>query len=193
MKIQMFFTGIVFILSLFLSCSKSEDMVEPELTFHEKELVFLKDFRTKVRGDWTVDKMVIAKDYLYEETQNDTIVVSPGRIFINNIYNDPVDADKYDQLEAYFYMNSEVIPFKSKLLVVFSSSGDLELGGVSGLMESDYYIPFPVYSDSFSDEYQFLNEYFFGDNYIMTLSEDGKTWVWKGLNRHIREIILTRN
>lgn len=63
---------------------------------------------------------------------------------------------------------------------------------VNGLIESAYYLPFPVNSNDFSEEYQFLDRYFFGDNYIMTLREDGKTWNWRGLNRFVREIVLTR-
>ena len=183
MKIQSFFiqTFIVFTTFLFLSCTKSDE--EYELTFQEKEIIFLKEFREKVREDWRVEKMVINKG-----SQNDSVVFNLGRIFINNFYNDPINADKYNQLEAYFYINNEVIPFKSKLLSI------LDLNGVTGLVESNYYIPFPVpvNSDYFSEEYLFLDEYFFRDNYSMILSEDGKTWIWKGLNRSIKEIVLIK-
>jgi len=190
MNIQSFFiqTFLIFTTFLFLSCTKSDEKEKDELTYQEKEIIFLKEFREKVREDWRVEKMVIAKRYLHE-SQYDSVVYNLGRIFINNIYNDPTNADKYNQLEAYFYINNEVIPFKSKLL------GNFDINGVTGLVESDYYIPFPVpvNSDYFSEEYLFLDEYFFDDNYSMILSEDGKTWTWKGLNRFIREIVLVKN
>ena len=183
MKIQSFFiqTFIVFTTFMFLSCTKSDEKIE--FTFQEKETIFLKEFREKVREDWRVEKMVITKG-----SQYDSVVFNLGRIFINNIYNDPINADRYNQLEAYFYINNEVIPFKSNLLSL------LDLNGVTGLVESNYYIPFPVpvNSDYFSDEYLFLDKYFFGDNYNMILSEDGKTWIWKGLNRSIKEIVLIK-
>ena len=187
MKIQSFFiqTFLIFTTFLFLSCTKSDE--KDELTFQEKEMIFLKEFRDKIREDWKVEKMVIAKSYL-NESQYDSVVYNLGRIFINNIYNDPINANKYNQLEAYFHINNEVIPFRSNLL----STPDLK--GVVGLVESNYYIPFPVplNSDYFSEEYLFLDKYFFSDNYRMILSEDGKTWTWKGLNRFIREIVLVK-
>lgn len=184
-------TWLVLFMWLFFSCSNSDELTSQNQTYDEMENVFLKDFREKVRGDWKVNKMLIAKSYISDDSKNDSVVFNLGRIFINNIYNDPIHAEKYNQLEAFFYINHETIPFKSRLL---ASPADkpLEFKGVFGLMESDYYIPFPVSSDRFSEEYLFLDNFFFGDNYSMILSEDGKTFTWKGLNRHIREIVLTR-
>ncbi|MDL2277214.1 hypothetical protein LJC57_01350 [Parabacteroides sp. OttesenSCG-928-G07] len=194
MKVQTFFLPAWMLLGifLFLSCSNSDEINSPELTFEEKEILFLKDFREKVRGSWEIDKMIIAKNYIFSDPQNDSIVVNPGRIHINNIHNDPVNVDKYNQLEAFFYINSDIIPFKSRLLA-FPSENDYSELDVFGLIEPDYYLPYPVPSDSFPDGYKFLNNYFFMDNYTMTLSEDGKTWTWKGLNRFIREIVLRKN
>ena len=187
MKFQSFFTQTFIILStiFLLSCTKSDEI--DELTFQEKEIIFLKEFREKVRGDWKVEKMVIAKRYLHQ-SQYDSVVYNVGRIFINNIYNDPINPDKYNQLEAVFYFNNEIIPFKSKLF------GHLDINGVTGLIESNYYIPFPVplTNEYFSEEYLFLDNYLFKDNYSMILSEDEKTWTWRGLNRFIREIVLTK-
>ncbi|WP_028298950.1 hypothetical protein [Olivibacter sitiensis] len=60
------------------------------------------------------------------------------------------------------------------------------------MVESAYYIPVPISTDSLPEEYRFLDKYFFGDNYRMVLSEDGQRWIWKGLNRYIREMELTR-
>lgn len=188
--LHLLLTGVL-ILTSFISCSQSDDLQEPELTYHEKEIIFLKDFREKARGEWNIEKIVVAKNYIFNDNSNDSIVYNPGRIFVNNIYNDPINADKYNQLQAYFYMNDEVIPFKS-VLYPFTDFTDTGVYGVVGMMMSDYYIPFPVSSDKFSDEYRFLDNYFFGENFSMTLSEDEKTWTWNALNRYVREMTLTR-
>jgi len=194
MRTQLFFISscLLLITSLFLSCSDSDDPIEPELSYKEKEIIFLKEFSREVRESWRVDKMVIAKDYITSDPANDTIIINPGHIFVNNIYTDPVDPEKYNQLEAYFYINSAVIPFKSRLMG-FSDRSDVEFNGVTGLMESDYHLPFPINTEDLPVEYRFLDDYFFGENYIMILSEDGKTWNWKGLNHFMREVVLTRN
>lgn len=177
------------LICLFSACSESNEIVE--LTYQEKENIFLKEFRNKARGEWEVKEIIIAKNYISSNSQQDSVVAHPGRIFINNIYNDPICADKYNQLEAFFYMNEEVIPFKSTLYVHPNyDSPDVEEMSC-GPIESAYYFPFPVNSDQFSKEYRFLDQYFFRDNYTMNLSEDGKEWTWKG-NRYIRKIVLTR-
>lgn len=192
MKIQSFIACMCAALAIctFSACSNSDD-TEIELSFKEKEKIFLKDLREKVRGEWKVERMVIAKNHISGDSYNDSIITDAGNIFINNISNDPAYADKYNRLEAYFHMNNEVIPFKSKLLCLPSLSKP-EIDEVGGLIESAYFLPFPVNSNDFSKEFQFLNHYFFGDNYIMTLSEDERSWTWKGLNQFVREIVLTR-
>lgn len=197
MKTQAFFisTWIVLILSMFLSCSNSEEIEVPELSYQEKEIMFLESFKDKVRGDWKVEKMVIAKN-LYDKEPNDTIIYDLGRIYINSINNDPAQPEKYNRLEAYFDLGNEPIPFKSRLLVYISENanrGQLEFDSVTGLIESAYQLPYsPINTNLLPKEYQFLNHYFFGDNYIMVLSDDEKTWIWKGLNRYVQELVLTR-
>ncbi len=77
MKIQSFFfqTFIVLTTFLLLSCSDSDKkdeltILEKDLTYKEKEMIFLKEFREKVRKDWKVEKMVIDKG-----SQNDSKIV----------------------------------------------------------------------------------------------------------------------
>lgn len=193
MKVQSFlaFVCVSLLFGVLSACSSSDEVEVVELPFQEKEKLFLKDFREKVRGEWNIDKIVIAKSYISGDADNDSTITNLGSIFINNIYNDPICAEKYNQMEAYFYMNDEVIPFKSELLCL-PKLYNADIDEVTGLIESAYYISFPMNTNEFSEEYQFLDRYFFRDNYIMVLSEDEKSWSWKGLNRFIREIVFTK-
>lgn len=179
---------LIFAVSLF-SCSGSDIIKEP--TFREKEVEFFKEYREIVRGDWKISKMVIAKKYLFSDPANDSIVIDLGKLFVNNIHNDPIHPDLYNQLEATIYIGKQATPVKSSLLAC--PTIDAEIYGANGLVESGYYTPDPIIINELSEENYFLYNYVFGDYYVMTLSEDGNTWTWKGLNRFIREIIFTKN
>lgn len=192
-KLFITFTVVIACFStlFFNSCSGDQDL-EPEMTYDQKENLFLKDFREKVRGEtWKIEKMIVTSTSLQDLDSKDSTIYNLGTIFINNIYNDPINIDKFNQLEASFSINGEIIPFKSRLLAHVPMS-DLESGTVFGLMEFAYYLPFSVSSNDFSEEHRFLDFYFFNDNYSMVLSEDGNTWIWKGLNRRIKEIVFTK-
>ncbi|MDL2241678.1 hypothetical protein LJB91_02075 [Bacteroidales bacterium OttesenSCG-928-L03] len=192
MKTKSIFIQVCIVLVALLSFSCESEINEPELTYEEKELLFLRKFRQKVMGGWKVEKMVIAKKYIHGDSKNDSIVYDVGEIFVNNIFNSPLNADRYNQLQAYFSINKEMIPFNSCLLSHPKDDNYLEFDGVMGAMLGCY----PFYSDlspnSSSESYRFLYKYFLGDNYIMILSEDEKTWTWKGLNQYAREIVLVR-
>jgi len=189
-------TWTVLLLSLLFSCSKSDDIEEPTPSFHEQEVEFMKEYRKEIRGTWEVDSIVMTKDYIGRDPASDTTLFIQGRIHINDLYSLPFEPEWYNQLEALFYLNSDVIPFKSNLLLYTDETSDydkIQFGGAFGLMESNMQFPKPVmYWDEFTKEYQFLSEYFFGDNYMISLSEDGKTCVWEGLSRHIKKIALSR-
>jgi len=99
-------------------------------------------------------------------------------------------------LDTIFYLNNDVIPFKSELLGYsngINEEGMIIFDAVVGLMRSNMQFPKPVmHWDEFSKEYQLLYEYFFGDNYIITLSEDEKNCIWEGLGRYIRKMVLSK-
>lgn len=178
---------LIFILSiLMLSSCKKADVIETELSVQEKADLFSKDYRLTVREYWNIDKLTIQR---YNES--DSVIYNLGKIFVNNIASDPTNSDRYNILEAYFHINNQTIPFKSKLLYLPKSTGGFD---AAGLMESAYYIPFqtPVSTEYFSEEYLFLDKYLFDDNYEMILSDDKKTWIWKGLNRATKEIVFSR-
>lgn len=186
--------SIIFVLSLLNSCSKSENL-DKELTFDEKEIIFLDNYRYKILGDWKVEKMIIAKDGIFNPTNsnaNDTTILDYGTISIFQIGQDFANPEKYNQLDANFYLNEKTIPFISKLYA-YSSKQSIYFDAVSGLIELNNSYPQSVISiDFLSDEYKFLDKYFLSDNYAMILSEDGKIWTWKGFNRYIREMVLVR-
>jgi len=190
-------TWTVLLLSVFFSCSKSDDIEEPKPSFREQEVAFMKEFRKKVRGSWEVDSIVMTKDCSRRDPSNDTTIFIQGRIHINDIYSHPIEPDWYNQLKAMFYLNRDIIPFKSNLLGHVGETMEENVttfDGATGLMESNMILPKPVmHWDEFTKEYQFLSEYFFGDNYTISVSEDGKTSTWEGLSRHIRKIMLSRN
>lgn len=184
----------VFVLSLFNSCSKSENL-DKELSFDEKEIIFLHNYRYKILGDWKVKKMIIAKDGVFNPTKsnaNDTTILDYGTISISQIGQDFTNPEKYNELNANFYVNDKIIPFISKLYA-YSSKQTIYFDAVSGLIELNNSYSQPLINvDFLSDEYKFLDKYFLSDNYAMILSEDGKIWTWTGFNRYIREMVLVK-
>ena len=176
---------LFFSISLLFSCKKSE-IVKPEPAFQEQVNLFSKEYRLTVRETWNIDKITIKKF-----NKEDSVIYNLGKIFINNIASDPTNSDRYNILDAFFHINNQTIPFKSNLLYIPDGNKGFH---ATGLMESSYYIPFltPVSKEYFSEEYLFLDKYFFGDNYEMELTDDKKTWIWKGLNRAVKEIVFSR-
>ncbi|WP_028298949.1 hypothetical protein [Olivibacter sitiensis] len=67
-KLQLTAPILILAAFLFFSCSKSDDLQEPEQTYAAREKEFLKAFREKVRGDWKVERLVIKKGYKTQAT-----------------------------------------------------------------------------------------------------------------------------
>lgn len=175
---------------LCLACSPSKEAVEPELSYDQKENVFLKDFRQKALGRWRIDKMTIAKNYIFSPPEEDSTASNVGYIDVNNIDNDANQKEKYNQLQASFTINSQSMPIKGRLFG-YNKNGK-QFIGASGLIESAYMFSEPVYIDELPSEYQFLDKYFFGDNYVIELDENAEHMTWKGLNHFVRAMELTK-
>lgn len=186
----------IFILSLltsttvFTSCSyENESDINYSNEFKKRDNEFLKEHTPKISGSWKIQKMVVVPNNMSDIIKNDTILYNLGRIDVNVEEKEMWDDRVRFYFNGNFYFNQEIIPFKSSLV-----HPNLHDKSIYSLIEVDSkYFPDPTMNfDDLPEEYQLLADYFFGDNYAITSSEDGKTLIWKGLERSTKEIILTK-
>ncbi len=180
----------IFILSLLTSTTvltscysdNESNVLDSSEEFNKQNNAFLKEYPAKVNGTWKIDKMIILDQY---KSNVDTILYNVGNIEINAIDNTHPQEPRINMiLKGDFHINNEIISFQSSRLLPFAVYNH-----TVGLIE---HFPQSPIQDQLPEEHHFLYDYFFQDNYEMTLSEDGKTWTWKGLNRSAKEIILTK-
>jgi len=186
----------IFILSLltsttvFTSCSyENESDINYSNEFKKRDNEFLKEHTPKISGSWKIQKMVVVPNNMSDIIKNDTILYNLGRIDVNVEEKEMWDDRVRFYFNGNFYFNQEIIPFKSSLV-----HPNLHDKSIYSLIEVDSkYFPEPTMNfDDLPEEYQLLADYFFGDNYGITSSEDGKTLIWKGLNRSTKEIVLIK-
>lgn len=174
---------------IFFSCH-SDNGSDIDYSNESKKIenTFLKEYTPKIPGNWKVEKMVLVPNEMSDIFKKDTILYNLGTIDIDIEEKEMQDNRLRFYLNGYFYINQEIIPFRSSL-VHPNHQGKL----IFSLIKVDpKYFPEPVMNyDQLANEYHLLDGYFFGDNYEMTFSEDGKTWIWKG-SRSAKEIILTK-
>ena len=186
----------IFILSLltsttvFTSCSyENESDINYSNEFKKRDNEFLKEHTPKISGSWKIQKMVVVPNNMSDIIKNDTILYNLGRIDVNVEEKEMWDDRVRFYFNGNFYFNQEIIPFKSSLV-----HPNLHDKSIYSLIEVDskYFPELYMNFDELPEEYKFLAGYFFHDNYEMTFSEDGKTLIWKGTNRSVKEIILTK-
>lgn len=186
----------IFILSLltatavFTSCSyENESDINYSNEFKKRDNEFLKEHTPKISGSWKIEKMVVVPNNGSEIIKNDTILYNLGRIDVNVEEKEMEDDRARFFFNGNFYINQEIIPFRSSLV-----HPNLHDKSIYSLIQVDpKYFPEPSMNfDDLPEEYQLLADYFFNDNYDITSSEDGKTLIWKGLERSTKEMILSK-
>lgn len=186
-------TLIFIISSLFLTSCESEtntSVYESAEEFNKKNNTFLKEYPSKIEGTWKIEKMVLVPNTMSDIFKTDTILYNVGKISIDAIdQTHPKEPRMNMILNGDFSINDEIIPFQSSRLLPFADDNF----AIALMSVDSKYFPEPEMSfDQLPIEYHFLSSYFFNDNYEMTLSEDKKTWKWKGLDHSAKEIILTK-
>lgn len=183
--------AVVFPAIALTSCDTDNDTESKFNTPEEaraKETAFLQQYPEKVNGTWKVEKMVLTTNTLSDIFKNDTILYNVGEISIEVEDLTRPTADRIDMIfNGTFHINEETVPFHSHHLLAFP---DYNYAVDLIQVNTEYIKGVPV--NQYPEDYKLLEGYFFGDNYQMELSEDGKTWTWEGLNRSAKEIILTK-
>lgn len=184
----------IFILSLLTSTTvltschsdNESNVLDSSEEFNKQNNAFLKEYPKKITGTWKINKMIILDQH---KSNVDTILYNIGEISIEIIDQTHPEEPRINMIfNGDVYINNKIIPVRSSRLLPFA----YDHYSVSLIEVDPKYFPEPVTSDQLPAEYHFLDSHFFGDNYEMKLSEDGKTWIWKGLNRSAKEIILTK-
>ena len=187
---KFFILSLLTVTTAFTSCnSENESDVNYSNEFKKRDNIFLKEHTPKISGSWKIQKMAVVPNNISDIIKKDTILYNVGRIDIAVEEKEMWDNRVRFYFDGNFNINQEIIPFKSSLV-----HPNLQNKSIYSLIEVDTkYFPEPtMIFDELPEEYQFLADYFFGDNYEITSSEDGKTLIWKGLNRSTKEIILTK-
>lgn len=188
--IKIFTLSLLTATAVFTSCeSDNGSDINYSNEFKKRDNEFLKEHTPKISGSWKIQKMVVVPNNMSDIIKNDTILYNLGRIDVFVEEKEMKDDRVRFYFNGNFYFNEEVIPFRSSLV-----HPNLHDKLIYSLIQVDSkYFPEPSMNfDDLPKEYQFLADYFFGDNYAITSSEDGKTLNWKGLERSTKEIILTK-
>src|SRR5690606_741702 len=187
---KIFILSLLTVTTVFTSCSyEHESDINYSNEFKNGDNEFLKDHTPKISGSWKIQKMVGVPNNGSDIIKNDTILYNLGRIDVFVEEKEMEDDRVRFYFNGNFYVNQEIIPFRSSLV-----HPNLHDKSIYSLIQVDpKYFPEPTMNfDDLPEEYQFLADYFFNDNYDITSSEDGKTLIWKGLERSTKEIILTK-
>ncbi len=184
-----------FILSLFfasvlfsISCtSETPDVNNKE--DQNKNDFFIKRYVQQISGTWKIKKMVLVSNNLSDTIKHDTILYDVGNITIEAVDNSIAGKQIRFGLKGYFNINYENIPFHVQYLIPMAA----EKLAVGLFEVTPNYLPSTESTpDELSTEYQFLEGYFFRDNYTISLSEDENIMILEGLNRSAKELILRR-
>lgn len=193
MKNQLTTLALLVLLTTFTSCENENSeinhyQISKERTKNENS--FLIENSKKIKGNWKIEKMSIVANERSEIFKNDTILYNIGSISIATIdKTQPKETRLEINLKGLFIINEKEIPFKSTMLHAYP-----EKDYIIGLIQLDptNFLEPVMNSDQYESEVNLLNDYFFNDNYKMSISKDEKTLIWNGLERSTKEIIFTK-
>lgn len=188
--IKIFTLSLLTATTIFTSCESdngSETTYSNE--FKKRDNAFLKEHTPKLSGSWKIQKMVLVPNNMSDIIKKDTTLYNVGTIDVFVEEKEMEDDRVRFYFNGNFYFNEEVIPYRSSLV-----HPNLNDKSIYSLIQVDpKYFPEPSMNfDDLPEEYQLLADYFFNDNYDITSSEDGKTLIWKGLERSTKEMILSK-
>ncbi len=157
--------------------------------YKTKTNAFLKENIPKMVGKWNITEMELTPNSNLYFFKNDTIFHNVGTIDINVEEKEMRNNIYQFYLNGNIKINQETIPFVSDAIM---SNYKSEVA--FSLIQFGYnYFPEPgINYNDLPYEYQFLDNYFLGDNYFMHFSKEGKTLVWEGMNKSAKKIILTK-
>ncbi|EOR96353.1 hypothetical protein ADIARSV_0458 [Arcticibacter svalbardensis MN12-7] len=179
-----------------LACKKKEDVVLAidELDYNEESIKLMDSIRPNFLGTWNM-KEIKVKAFAPFTTEigiyKDTILNDLAVLELTGV-------DNYSQ--QYYNENNDitgVLKFRNKIFPVgftMRSSGERILKKIGPQAFALFEYRFPVGSHPSTIEEDYLgNLSLLAEVYSMEMSPDGKTMVWKGLNRAIKEIQFVKN
>jgi len=193
--------GLVFIFCFILSgCKKDKGALEDvekagsdKIDYTKESIKVMEDLRPKLYGIWSMEKIKV-KPVLSAAGElgfkRDTTLLNLASLDISRV--------DYSSQSANLTSNdvTGVLKFRTKSYPVgfrMLASPTWMTNGVGPQTFALFEFRFPVGSHPTETEEAYLwNLTLIGENYSINMSKDGKTMVWKGLNRAIESIEFVR-
>ena len=184
---------IVFvILVLSISCKKSPEVSkEKKVDWNKSSILLMNDLRPKLYGSWKIEELHVTP-YAPNTSEigifKDTLLNNVAELTISQVNNTGY-YEKGNDVTGFLKFKTKSYPVGFRMLptsdYIFENKGPQ----VFALFE----YRFPVGSHLTEPEEDYLrNLTLINTNFEIEISEDGKVMTWKGLNRAIKSMRLTK-
>ncbi len=114
---KIFILSLLTVTTVFTSCSyENESDINYSNEFKKRDNEFLKEHTPKISGSWKIQKMVVVPNNGSDIIKNDTILYNLGRIDVFVEEKEMEDDRVRFYFNGNFYVNQEIIPFRSSLV-----------------------------------------------------------------------------